>query len=89
MKSYQTLKQLCNGIIEKINLVEDIALIAVVGEGLKEEKGIAAKIFASIAKENVNVKMISMGASEVASYFIIKETDIEKVINAIHDEFFP
>jgi len=56
---------------------------------LKEEKGIAAKIFASVAKENVNVEMISMGASEVASYFIIKETDIEKVINAIHNEFFP
>jgi len=89
LRSYQTVKQLCNGIIEKINLVENIALVAVVGEGLKEEKGIAAKIFASVAKENVNVEMISMGASEVASYFIIKETDIEKVINAIHNEFFP
>lgn len=88
IRSYKILKELCGGVIEKVDLVEKIALIAVVGEGLKNEHGIAARVFSAVAKENINVEMISSGASEVASYFIVKSINVEKAINAIHKEFF-
>ncbi|MCP2596308.1 aspartate kinase, partial [Candidatus Aminicenantes bacterium AC-335-G13] len=87
-KSHEVLNNLCGGVIEKFVLVRDIALIAVVGEGIKKRKGIAAKVFSAVAKKNINVEMISSGASEVAYYFVVKEKDLKKAVIAIHDEFF-
>ena len=86
--SFEALKEMRGGVIGRVDLDEDIALIAAVGEGLLMRKGLAAKIFSSISKAKVNVKMISSGASEVASYFIINRNDTEKAIHALHHEFF-
>lgn len=87
-KSYESIKKIVGGVIEKVDLEDNIALIAVVGEGLLKRKGVAARVFSAVAEENINIEMISSGASEVASYFIVIENDVEKAINAIHREFF-
>jgi aspartokinase len=75
-------------VIGKVERDDDIALVSVVGEGLQNRRGIAARVFSVVAAEKINVEMISSGASEVAYYFIIKDDDVEKTINAIHSEFF-
>jgi aspartate kinase len=85
--SYEAIKEMKGGVIDEINLEKDVTLIAVVGEGLLKKKGLAARIFTAVSKENVNVKMISTGASEVASYFVVHQDDTEKVVNAVHREF--
>ena len=77
-----------DGVIEKVELEDDIALVSVVGNGIQNRRGIAARVFSAVAAEKINVEMISSGASEVAYYFIIKDNDVEKTINAIHREFF-
>ncbi|MFQ5721380.1 MAG: aspartate kinase [Candidatus Aminicenantales bacterium] len=87
-RSYESIKKLVGGIIEKIDLEDNIALIAVIGEGLLERRGVAARIFSAVAEASVNIEMISSGASEVASYFIVQEKDVRKAVNAIHREFF-
>ena len=51
-------------------------------------QGLAARVFRAVAEENINVEMISAGASEVAYYFIVMEKDLEKAVNAIHNDFF-
>lgn len=86
--AYQVLKTFCDGIINRVELEEDISLVAVVGEGLKRRKGIFAKVFSSVAEEGVNVEIVSAGASEVAYYFIVKAQHLTKAIKAIHREFF-
>ncbi|MFX1252316.1 MAG: aspartate kinase [Promethearchaeota archaeon] len=86
--SYETLQELSSGIIETIGVRNDITLVAVVGEGLLRAKGLAAKVFSAVADKEINVEMISAGASEVAYYFIIKEVDLVPAINAIHRKFF-
>ncbi len=88
LKSYESMKHLVGGVIEKVDLEDNISLIAVVGEGLLKRKGVAARVFTAVAEENINIEMISFGASEVAYYFIIQENDVERAINAIHKEFF-
>jgi len=85
---YGALKEIAGGVIERVDLVDKIALIAIVGEGLLRRKGLAARIFSAVSKANVNVEMISTGASEVASYFIIHRARTEEVIHALHREFF-
>ncbi|MFN4189779.1 MAG: aspartate kinase [Pseudothermotoga sp.] len=74
--------------VEDIQYKTEISLIAAVGDGLLRKHGIAARIFTAVSKKNINVEMISAGASEVTIYFIVKLTDRDKALRAIHEEFF-
>lgn len=62
------------------------AVICVVGEGLRASTGLASKIFSTI--EDVNVALVSHGASAVNLTFVVKETDAPNVIKKLHLEFF-
>jgi len=74
-------------IIEKIDFVRNIALIAIIGEGLLRKRGIFGRILNSISNVKVNVEMASAGASEVAIYIIVQKEEVPDVINALHKEF--
>lgn len=87
-ESLKCLKVLEGGVIEKIDKIENLALIAVVGEGISRKEGIAGKVFSAVAREGVNIEMMSGGASDVAYYFLVKENNLEKVIDAVHSDFF-
>jgi aspartokinase/homoserine dehydrogenase 1 len=84
----KALAQSKRGVVERIEIIDDTALLCVVGEGLGYEKGIAARVFTAVAKEGVNVMMISAGASFVAYHFTVDKKDLERTIKAIHREFF-
>jgi len=86
--AYEILNSFKGKIIEKIDFVRNIALVAVVGEGLVKKRGIYARILNTVSKEKVNVEMSSAGASEVAIYIIVPKDEMNEVINAIHKEFF-
>jgi aspartate kinase len=62
------------------------AVICVVGEGLRASTGLAAKIFSTI--NDVNVALVSHGASRVNLTFVIKENEVPEVITKLHAEFF-
>ena len=87
-ESEQRLRDLNLPSIESIEPITDVALIAVVGEGLAETKGLAARVLTAVASVNANVEMISSGASRVAYYFLVNEKKLEKSVKAIHAEFF-
>jgi bifunctional aspartokinase / homoserine dehydrogenase 1 len=72
----------------KIDRLEDVALIGIVGDGIQHREGIAARCFTAVANCRVNVEMISFGPSRAALYFIVKRGDLESGINAIHSTFF-
>ncbi|MFP4622086.1 MAG: aspartate kinase [Bacteroidales bacterium] len=74
--------------IESISAVSDISVVAVVGEGLTTQYGIAAKTFRAVAEKGINIEMISFGASHVAAYFIVNNACKSETVRAIHDEFF-
>jgi aspartate kinase len=73
----------------KLEKIEDVALVSLVGRGLNRHKGIAAKCFTAVAERGVNVEMISFGPSRVALYFIVRTGDLRDAVTAIHDTFFP
>lgn len=64
------------------------ALMCIVGEGLGHHKGLASRVFKAVAKEGVNVGLISAGASLVAYHFTVDEADLEKATRAVHEELF-
>lgn len=72
---------------DNISVDTGLALVAVVGRGMKEAKGTAARIFTAISNANVNVRMIDQGASELNIVIAVYEEDYEKTIEAIYNEF--
>ena len=74
-------------VIKHIDVSDDVAVIAVVGSGMRGIKGVAAKVFGAVAKHNVNVIMIAQGSSELNLAFVVNDRDCEKAVNALHDEF--
>src|SRR6185437_7006569 len=62
------------------------ALICMVGENIRGQQGIAARVFQAI--RHVNVRMISQGASEINMSFMIEEEDAEEAIRSLHAAFF-
>jgi aspartokinase len=72
----------------RLERIEDMALVGIVGKGLAEKKGIAARVFTAVARSGVNIEMISMGPSRVAYYFMVKEKDLKSTLRAVHSTFF-
>lgn len=87
-KAYQAVQLLSPKPYRSLVKIQDVALVGIVGKGLLRRKGIAARCFTAVAKRNVNVEMISFGPSEVAVYFLVRNKDLQKAVEAIHTSFF-
>ena len=74
--------------VDSISWQRDISLIAVVGRGMINEKGVSARTFTALSKEGVNIKMISQGSSELNIIIGVETRDFEKAIRAIYNEFY-
>ena len=72
---------------DTIDLEADLALIAVVGRGMRSTRGTAGRIFSALAHANVNVKMIDQGSSELNIIIGVANNDFETAIEAIYDIF--
>ena len=72
---------------DSVEIESDLALIAVVGRGMKSNRGTAGRIFASLAHSHVNVKMIDQGSSELNIIIGVQEDDFKKATKAIYDIF--
>ncbi len=72
---------------DSIDLEADLALIAVVGRGMKATRGTAGRIFSALAHANINVNMIDQGSSELNIIIGVKNCDFEGAIRAIYNIF--
>jgi aspartate kinase len=72
---------------DRFNVIDGIAVVSIVGEGMSRKAGMAARFFNAIAAHNVNNDMISQGSSEVSINVAIREADMKVAVQAIHDEF--
>ena len=70
-----------------VEMESDLALVAVVGRGMKATRGTAGRIFSALAHARVNVKMIDQGSSELNIIIGVKDGDFETAIKAIYDIF--
>ena len=72
---------------DSIELESDLALIAVVGRGMRSNRGTAGRIFSALSHANVNVKMIDQGSSELNIIIGVKNEDFEPAIQANYNIF--
>lgn len=71
--------------IQQITWNEEVAKLSVVGAGMMSNPGVAAKMFEALYNSRVNINMIS--TSEIRITVLVKESDIDKAMNAVHDGF--
>ena len=72
---------------DKIKVVPELALIAIVGEGMNHSIGIASRVFSSLARAQVNVQVINQGASEVNIIVGVSPADFRPAVKALYAEF--
>ena len=87
-KSAKIISTLAIDEVNEIIPLKEIAVIAIVGQGILEEPGIGYKIFKSLAEENINVFMSTLGASDVVCYLVIDKNSEKTAITKIHNTFF-
>jgi aspartate kinase len=88
-------KRLRKALLAELGEIADVtcddkqAIVCLVGEDIHGKPGIAASVFNTIAAAEVNIRMISQGASELNISFVIQESDVPKAVQHLHAQFFP
>lgn len=70
----------------QVTVERDRAIVCLVGEQMRKTPGIAGRTFHAI--KDININMISQGASEINLTFVISNADVDTVVKKLHDEFF-
>ncbi|MCL3779044.1 bifunctional aspartate kinase/homoserine dehydrogenase I [Prolixibacteraceae bacterium JC049] len=77
-----------SGQINKVESEHQLSIVAVVGENMKQTTGIAGKLFGIIGKNGINIVAIAQGASELNISWVVREKDLRKTLNVVHEAFF-
>lgn len=72
---------------DSIEFIPNLALLAVVGHGMASNVGTAGKIFSALGQQNINVRIIDQGSSEINIIIGVDECNLEKSIRTIYDAF--
>ena len=74
--------------IDEVKIESDLAIVAVVGEGMKHSPGTSGRMFSALGKNGINVSAIAQGSSELNISAVINQADVAKALNALHEAFF-
>lgn len=70
-----------------VELESGLALLAIVGRGMRDTRGVAGKVFTALAKKNINIKMIDQGSSELNIIIGVKEKYFEDAVRVLYETF--
>jgi aspartate kinase len=76
------------GELGTIDIVPDMAIVSLVGQQLKNMVGISGKFFSVLGENNINIEMISQGASEINISCVIEEREADRALNVVHTNLF-
>ena len=72
----------------KVTVEKGLSVVSVVGEGVREDQNIPARVFTVLQKENIPVRMISLGASKINLSFLVDSEFVKKSVKGLHQAFF-
>ncbi|MDB5281190.1 MAG: thrA, partial [Bacteroidota bacterium] len=74
--------------LEPLHVENNLAIVALVGDNMKNHPGISGRMFSALGKNGVNIRAIAQGSSEKNISAVIGTADVKKAINVLHEEFF-
>ena len=81
-------KEISMGLMEPVTAVSGLSTVAIVGENMRHNAGIIGKLFQTIGRNGINVVACAQGGQETNISFVIKDKQLRKTLNVIHDSFF-
>jgi aspartokinase/homoserine dehydrogenase 1 len=81
-------KEIARNEINGVLVDDNMSVVAIVGEGMKHTSGVSGRLFNDVGRNGINVYAIAQGASELNISFVIKEEDLRKTLNVVHESFF-
>lgn len=75
-------------LIEPVQVQDELSILAVIGENMKNASGVAGKLFQSLGKNGISVVAIAQGSSELNISAVIQNENLNKALNVVHDAFF-
>ena len=75
-------------LLDPLTVESDVAIVSLVGDGMRKQKGMAAKFFASLAQARVNVVAIAQGSSERSISAVVKQSACADAVKVSHENFF-
>ncbi len=89
IKEEEILRQLNTKMeVDKAEIEHGLSIIMIVGENMKSHVGVTATATTALSKQNVNLAMISQGASEVSVMFVVKTEEKKRALHALYEAFF-
>jgi aspartate kinase len=73
---------------DDVDIERGLALIMIVGEGMRYTVGVAGRATRALAEAGVNIEMMNQGSSEISMMFGVKDSDRKRAVEALHHEFF-
>jgi aspartokinase/homoserine dehydrogenase 1 len=80
--------ELSLGLINPVKIEDDLAVVAIIGENMRYQPGIAGRLFQALGKNGINAVAIAQGSSELNISVVINRPDEAKALNALHEAFF-
>ncbi|NOT76556.1 MAG: bifunctional aspartate kinase/homoserine dehydrogenase I [Cyclobacteriaceae bacterium] len=74
--------------MDTVSVESDLAIVAIVGENMRHNPGTSGRMFHALGKSGVNIFAIAQGSSELNISAVIKESDVAKALNVLHEAFF-
>ncbi|MHA1631718.1 MAG: aspartate kinase [Candidatus Freyarchaeota archaeon] len=71
----------------KVNVEDDVGLLSVIGAGMKNTPGIAARVCSALGRKSINIRAIAQGSSELNITLVVSRKDLRDAVRAIHSEF--
>jgi len=87
-KAWQLVSDLKIEAIEELEKVENIAVLAIVGEGFREHPDVLARALSALSRHRISVQLMVSGASAVSAYIVVDKESLGTALSAVHREFF-
>ena len=81
-------REIASDKINKVEIESDLSIVAIVGENMKHSTGVAGKLFNTMGTNGINIIAIAQGASELNISWVVKNSDLRKTLNVVHESFF-
>ncbi len=86
--NYEFSQEISHSHVTPAGIENEMAVVAIVGNRMKHNTGVAGTLFNAVGSNGINIYAIAQGASEVNISFVVKEEDLKKTLNVVHDSFF-
>ncbi|MCF4102696.1 bifunctional aspartate kinase/homoserine dehydrogenase I [Gillisia sp. M10.2A] len=82
------LTEIQNNKIKPVEIEENVAIVALVGDRMRSHHGLSGKMFSALGNNNINIRAIAQGSSERNISTVIAKKDVKKALNTLHEQFF-